>query len=122
VGGATRLLLERKDGSEFVAVLHEYDRPYHNGQIFQEGGFDSSPDEHGRKVYVRHGEQSLPGVVVPCLDEAGEPQISEDALEVKPVLNIERVNLAGQALTLAYLKQCPVDEAIAEITKLAMKL
>lgn len=117
VGGATRLLLTRKDGSEFVAVLHEYDRQYNVGTKFSQAGFEQQPDENGRKVYSRTGEEDQPATVL-TIDTSGDTTVVNETRAVK----IVDTNLAGHALTLAYLKQISPDDAIAEITALAAKL
>ena len=46
--GKTRLLLERHDGSEFVAIVN--DENLSEGIIFKRGGFEFEGETNGRKV------------------------------------------------------------------------
>lgn len=104
------MLLTRKDGSEFVAVLIEHDREYPIGRKFAQGGFLKSPDANGRSVYTRSGEVDLPATVLMKNDE-GLLEVAEELGSMTP----DNISLAGLSLILSYLKQIPLDEARADI-------
>jgi hypothetical protein len=120
-GGETRLLLARKDGSEFVAVLEEHDRAYPIGTDFSQRGFTQVPDELGRKVYHRKGNEDRPAKVLLFDKDAVTAAVISEINDV-PVSSLDSINLAGHALVLAYLKGVSIDDAILEITAVVSKL
>jgi hypothetical protein len=56
-GGTTRLLLERKDGTEFVAVVSKNIHIGGVGTLFKAGGFEQVDSAKGRDCYEQADDQ-----------------------------------------------------------------
>ena len=105
-GGKRRLLLERKDGSEFVAVVLNSTTVNGVGTILKAGGFEAREQAHGRDVY----EQI----------EDGHDSVAAIDLTKKDSINSQGIASAPKESNLTEMQRCSIE--LAAIINLTSKL
>ena len=124
-GGKRRLLLERKDGSEFVAVVLDSTTVNGVGTILKAGGFEAKGQAHGRDVYeqVEEGLDSVAAIDLTEKDTTDSQGIvsapKESFLTEAQRCSIELaalINLTSQLL------QQPIEEVVSNINETYKKL
>lgn len=110
-GGKRRLLLERKDGSEFVVQLLPDTEVNGIGTLFRSSGFEKREAHLGRDVY----EQVDPYQAATVIDNNGVAieKISVDKCSIELAALI---NLSSQLLNQS------VDKVLTDITSIYKKL
>jgi hypothetical protein len=110
-GGKRRLLLERKDGTEFVATVLPDTSVNGIGTLLKAGGFEAREAHMGRDVY----EQVAPSEPVTVLDmsnqETAECDVDTCSIELAAL-----INLSSQLL-----KQSP-DKVLEDVIKVYKEL
>lgn len=107
--GVTRLLLERKDGSEFVAIVPSQG-DYGIGTNYKSGGFEPREPVNGRDVYELIDSSKANTHVDLNPAPEGEPEPSTELREAS-------VELAAIINLTSLLMQQPIQEVIKEINK-----
>jgi len=107
--GVTRLLLERKDGSEFVAIVPS-EGDYGIGTNYKSGGFEPREPVNGRDVYELVDSTKANTYVDLNPDPEGESEPSTELREAS-------VELAAIINLTSLLMQQPIQEVIKEINK-----
>lgn len=107
--GVTRLLLERKDGSEFVAIVPS-EGDYGIGTNYKSGGFEPRDPVNGRDVYELVDSTKANTHVDLNTDPEGESESSTELREAS-------VELAAIINLTSLLMQQPIQEVIKEINK-----
>jgi len=107
--GISRLLLERKDGTEFVAIVPTQG-DYGIGTKYMSGGFEPRDPVDGRDVYelVDLTKANIHVDLNPA--DYGEPEPSTELREAS-------VELAAIINLTSLLMQQPIQEVITEINK-----
>lgn len=106
--GISRLLLERKDGTEFVAIVPQGD--YGIGTKYMSGGFEPRDPVNGRDVYELVDSTKANTHVDLNSADGGEPEPSTELREAS-------VELAAIINLTSLLMQQPIQEVITEINK-----
>jgi len=107
--GVTRLLLERKDGTEFVAIVPSQG-DYGIGTNYKSGGFEPREPVDGRDVYELIDSSKVNAHVDLNPGPEGEPEPSTELREAS-------VELAAIINLTSLLMQQPIQEVIKEINK-----
>jgi len=105
--GVTRLLLERKDGTEFVAIVPSQG-DYGIGTNYKSGGFEPREPVDGRDVYELIDSSKTNAHVDLNVPPEGEPEPSTELREAS-------VELAAIINLTSLLMQQPIEEVIKEI-------
>ena len=119
-GGQRRLLLERKDGTEFVATVLPSTSVNGVGTLLKSGGFEAREAHMGRDVY----EQIAPSEPVTVLDMSNT-ETTETAETSETIETIETGDINTCSIELAalinlssqLLKQSP-DKVLEDVIKI----
>ena len=107
--GVSRLLLERKDGTEFVAVVPS-EGDYGIGTKYMSGGFEPRDPVDGRDVYelIDSTKGNTHVDLNPAAEGESEPstELREASVELAAIINLTSL-----------LMQQPIQEVIKEINK-----
>ena len=122
-GGQRRLLLERKDGTEFVATVLPSTSVNGVGTLLKSGGFEAREAHMGRDVY----EQIAPSEPVTVLDmsnvetaETAETAETSETIETIETGDINTCSIELAALinlSSQLLKQSP-DKVLEDVIKI----
>ena len=119
-GGQRRLLLERKDGTEFVATVLPSTSVNGVGTLLKSGGFEAREAHMGRDVY----EQIAPSEPVTVLDmsnvETAETTETSETIETIETGDINTCSIELAALinlSSQLLKQSP-DKVLEDVIKI----
>lgn len=119
-GGKRRLLLERKDGSEFVAIVLDSTTVSGVGTILKAGGFEAREQAHGRDVYEQV-EEGLDNVAVVDLSEKDtvDSQGITSASSESSLTEADRcsIELAALINLTSQLLQQPIEEVVRDINE-----
>lgn len=124
-GGKRRLLLERKDGSEFVAVILESTKISGVGTLLKAGGFEAKGQAHGRDVYEQV-EEGLDNVAAIDLSDKGKTDSQGIKSYSKESTSTEMamcsIELAALINLTSQLLQQPYEQVVNDINETYKKL
>jgi len=124
-GGTTRLLLERKDGTEFVAVVSKNIHIGGVGTLFKAGGFKQTDSVKGRDCYeqVEEGLDNTSFVDLSEKDTVNNQGISK-SVNKSTLTEVEKCSIELSALInlTSQLLQQPIEEVINDINKVYKSL
>lgn len=123
-GGSRRLLLERKDGSEFVAIVLPSTKVGGIGNTFKQGGFEAREPAHGRDVYEQVKEQQNDTTVIDCSapSTTNAQGLTSQPIEVKEETTMASIELAAIINLTSILLEKPVQEVINDIKETQKKI
>lgn len=123
-GGCSRLLLERKDGSEFVAVVLPSTKVGGIGNTFKQGGFEAREQAHGRDVYEQVEEQQNDTTVIDCSTPSttSAQGLTSQPIEVKEEATVASIELAALINLTSQLLQQPIEQVLNDINETYKKI
>ena len=123
-GGSHRLLLERKDGSDFVAIVLPSTNVGGVGNTFKQGGFEAREPAHGRDVYEQIEEQRNDTTVIDCSapSTTNAQGFTSQPIEVKEETTVASIELAALINLTSQLLQQPIEQVLNDINDTYKKL
>ena len=123
-GGLRRLLLERKDGSEFVAIVLPSTRVGGIGNTFKQGGFETREQAHGREVYEQVEEQKNDTTVIDCSapSKTDTQGITSQPIKVREEATVASIELAALINLTSQLLQQPIEQVLHDINDTYKKI
>lgn len=123
-GGSRRLLLERKDGSEFVAIILESTPVNGVGTLFRSGGFEAREPAHGRDVYEQIDERANETTVVDTSapSETSSQGLVSQSVQIKEEATVASVELAALINLTSQLLEQPIEQVLEDINTTYKKI